>query len=74
MLPIRRCYIGGGTVSSAVICKEATGNHCGVHCDMTNLRVLYWGGAGDRVQSDPEVVGAGPNPGGGKCSLIRGGG
>ena len=40
-----RGHRGGGAVASAVICTEVTGNHCGVHVETPDIRVVYWGRA-----------------------------
>ena len=60
-----RGHIGNRAVANARICMEVSGNHCGVHCGTSNLLVLYWGRAGSGFQSEPEMLGAGPQPGGG---------
>ena len=71
--PGKRGHIGSGSVYNAGIYTDASGNHCGVHCNMPDLLVLYWGGSDARVQSDPELVGAGPHlGGGGKQIQLRG--
>ena len=59
-----RGHIGGRAVANARMCMELSGNHCGVHCGTSNLLFLYWGRAYSGVQSELEVVGAGPHPGG----------
>ena len=53
MDPVRRGYIGGGTLDDTVICIEASGNNFIIYCDMPDLRIVYRGGAGDGFQSDP---------------------
>ena len=46
------------------ICTEAEGNNYGIYCNTPNLRIVYQGGADAGVQLEPELVGAGPHPGG----------
>ena len=55
------------------ICTEAAGNNCGVYSNTPNLRTVNWGREDSGVQSEPEVVGAGPQMGGMKqCQKIGG--
>ena len=73
--PNRRDHKSGGSMTNSGIFMEAAGNRYGVHCDMPDLRVVYWGGAYVRDQLETEVLGVGPPQGlGGGLILKRGAG
>ena len=64
MAHVRSGYIGGVIVSNEGICTEATGKNCGIYCNTPTIRIVYRGGADAGVQSEREVVGEVPHPGG----------
>ena len=51
-------------MDNLVLCKYSEGNNCIIHFNMTDIQVVYQGGAYSGVQLEPEMVVVRSYPGG----------